>query len=298
MTTNTVTVKYMIYNDLRSERRCLENTLLRAVLHHYTFARTPYDFYRRFLMPLLSGGRAPYAPPSAVLGFLQAWRDKTLPSPITLEVLERLQITPALAPRTLQSLGDLDLLDNDGKPTAALEGLKRLPQAEYVKGLAGLLRAVYAEVFQYVDPGKDDINRVADQFRVFEPTGQRPRMVTLFLGLCEAAEIVAPGSRKPITTAKPLAPRKPSKRNQKITEDEVEHRGASVRHNLRSDGGGLVPEPILGLLRAVPLKGWTKAKRDQFMNLFGSTLDFCVPILTDAELRAAEKADEDIEDLL
>ena len=53
------------------------------------------------IVPLQSKDRAPYAPAAAVTGFLHAFRDKTLPTPITLEVLTRAGVSPSLAPRTL-----------------------------------------------------------------------------------------------------------------------------------------------------------------------------------------------------
>jgi hypothetical protein len=74
------------------------------------------------------------------------------------------------------------------------------------------LHNVYAPIFQYVDPATDDVQRVIDQFRNYEPVGQRNRMVTLFLGLCERAgiiEAVPPIPRshagdKPTGTKKPV----------------------------------------------------------------------------------------------
>ena len=136
-------------------------------------------------MPLTAGGTAPYAPPSTVTEMLKRFRDRGLQTPITNEVLIRAGVAETLAQRVLQTLKGLEFLDDKGEPTPTFAQLQRAPEAEYRKGLADMLKATYAEVYQFADPAQDGLDRIRDAFRPFNPVGQQERMITLFLGLCE-----------------------------------------------------------------------------------------------------------------
>jgi len=137
-----------------------------------------------------SGGTAPYAPTKAVLDVIDAYRNRPLPSPIDAEVLGRIGVADTIVPRTLQALKLLDLLDERGNPTTALQDLRKAGSDEFQARLADVVRAAYADVFLYRDPATDDVEKVEDAFRSYEPVSMRPRMVRLFLGLCAAAGII------------------------------------------------------------------------------------------------------------
>ncbi len=145
-------------------------------------------------MAIQPEGQAPYAPPATVIEFVLAFRSRSIPTPITGSVLERVGVTASLVPRVTQTLRLLDLLTEDGQPTAQLEELRKAPESELRTRFASLLRAAYDDVFQYIDPATDSAEKVTDQFRHYEPRGQIKRMVTLFLTLCEFAEILPEGS--------------------------------------------------------------------------------------------------------
>lgn len=230
-------------------------------------------------MAVRPGSPAPYAPPATVLALIQSFRNRGLQTPFTPDVLARAGVQESLIPRTMQALRVLDLVDAEGAPTAQLEGLRRAAEGEYKPRLEAVIRAAYAEVFQFVDPAKDDAVKVRDAFRAFEPIGQIGRMVTLFLGLCQAAGIIPEGSKKPAQTQrKPVTPYRPATVSAK----------AAVR-----GVGGIVPPAISGLLGALPGngKGWTQEDRDKFMRTFESVLDFSIPIRAQAD--EAEPAEED-----
>jgi hypothetical protein len=134
---------------------------------------------------------APYAPAAAVIGVIRAYRERPIPTPITLNVLENLDVATTIAPRTLQALKLLDLVDDSGMPTQALQDLRKAGTDEYRDRLGDVVRAAYAEIFLYRDPAVDDVSKIEDTFRKFEPVSMRPRMVRLFLGLCEEAGIIS-----------------------------------------------------------------------------------------------------------
>ena len=137
-----------------------------------------------------SNGTAPYAPTGAVLDVIHAFRDRPVPTPIDAEVIEKIGVAETIAPRTLQALKLLDLVDPAGNPTTALTDLRKAGTEEYRHRLADVVRAAYAEVFTYRDPATDDVQKIEDAFRSYEPVSMRPRMVRLFLGLCAEAGII------------------------------------------------------------------------------------------------------------
>lgn len=234
-------------------------------------------------MVLQAGGGAPYAPPATVTEILDRYRERGLQTPITTEVLERAGVPESLSQRTLQALRLLDLIQKDGEPSPELERLSRVPADEWHKGMQDLLTAAYSEVWSFVDPAKDSIERVRDAFRPFNPRGQQERMVTLFLGLCEwvgmdvtaaTASRKKPGASdsngKARTTRRPLA-------DVKVERQAQRQRGAPVRTPLVTPE---LPPGLLGLLQQIPTSGsgWDKETRDNFLTAFAAVLDFTVPV--------------------
>ncbi len=239
-------------------------------------------------MPIGTGETAPYAPPATVLQVIAAFRDRGLSTPITADVLLRASVNESLVPRTLRALELLELTDEAGNPAPSMEGLRRASADDFRNRLQELIRSVYAEVFKFVDPAKDDLGRVADAFRAFNPIGQRGRMVTLFMGLCEAAGIIPEGTRKaPPGTSRPT----PMKRKVTLATADAP-RTATAKYNVRSEDGGTVPEPLMGLLRALPSaeRGWSRQRRDEFVDTFKAVLNFTIPVRVGGE--ADEMEDE------
>lgn len=213
-------------------------------------------------MPIEPNGPAPYAPPSAFLAFMDAVRDRDLPTPYTAEVVTRAGITEALAPRTLKTLKLFDLIDDENQPTEQLHDLAKAGGDAYKARLAEVLQAAYADVFRYIDPAKDPMDKVADQFRSYSPRGQRERMVTLFLGLCEFVGLAPPRERetKPRAATKPRqkSSPKPKKAEQKKTQQVPP---AEFKATPAPSSGS---NPFIeGLIAQLPETGteWPKAKR-------------------------------------
>jgi hypothetical protein len=172
------------------------------------------------------GGTAPYAPKKAVIDVIHAYRDRPLPTPIDADVIEKIGVAGTIVPRTLQALKILDLVDAQGNPTEALKDLRKAGSDEFRVRLADVVRAAYAEVFTYRDPATDDVEKIEDAFRSYEPVSMRPRMVRLFLGLCAEAGIIEEVGR----VANPTPRRERSSR-----------RSASNDRSPRSDGKTTAP---------------------------------------------------------
>src|SRR5947208_287037 len=101
-------------------------------------------------MPIHADGPAPYTAPKAVLDLISVYRSRGLQTPFTLDVLTRAGVSETLAPRTLQSLKLLDLIDENGDPTPAFVELRKAPEESFQERLAAIIHAAYAEIFSYV----------------------------------------------------------------------------------------------------------------------------------------------------
>ena len=169
-------------------------------------------------MPLQPNGRAPYTSVAATVIVIDAFRDKGLGTPLTPEVLIRAGVSESIAKRTLNSLIQLELVDESGEPTGTFENLKTVRgEEEYRTSLQDWLRDLYGDVLQYCDPSTDDPDRIRDAFRGYQPEGQRPAMASLLLGLWSYAElpVVVDRSSQPSrstnrTTRRSSSARKPT----------------------------------------------------------------------------------------
>ena len=135
-------------------------------------------------------GNAPYASPKNVLDVMERYRNRGLRTPFTVDLLGQIGVPDGAAHRTLQALRLLDLVDDAGEPTEALEGLKRASEDEYRPLLAQIVRSAYHTIFTVADPAEDSPVAVRDAFRFYKPDSQQHRMITLFLALCEEAGII------------------------------------------------------------------------------------------------------------
>jgi hypothetical protein len=235
-------------------------------------------------MAVRLGSPAPYGPPAGVLSVIHGFRDRGLSTPFTDDVLLRAGISESLVPRVYKSLEGLDLIDKDGNPTPQLVDLRQAKTDDFQATLADVVRSAYAEVLQFVNPATDDLTRITDAFRSYEPAGQRSRMITLFMGLCEAAGMTPPSDKKAKASATPRPPRTVVKGGSVMRDGRKQSSfagpaGARISHGQLVTSNGVIPPALVGLLQSVPQGGWTQAERDKFVAAFGHVLDFAVPII-------------------
>jgi len=235
-------------------------------------------------MPVTTDQPAPYAPASAIMDLIDRHRKKGLPPVVDADVLQRAGISDSLIPRTLQALKTLDLLDADGRPSEILEGIRLAPTSEYETRLAEWLKAAYADALSFVDPATDSEVAFRDAFRKYTPTGQQPRMVSLFIGLFTAAGVIPPrqrqaANRAPVSGApsKTLKAKSPQRMAMNVVA-EVRSPGASSQH--RHPGAGHIPPAIAGLMATLPTDTgcWTKLRKDKFIAALGAVLDYTFTI--------------------
>jgi len=245
-------------------------------------------------MAVQKDGAAPYAPTAAVLEVIESYRDRSPQTPFTLDTLTRLGITESLAPRTLQALKLLDFVDEEGEPTQAFVALKQAPQDEFRDRLGEMVRAAYAEVFAYRDPGRDSPERVTDAFRVFKPPSMRDRMVRLFYGLCQQAGIIAeaPQIENQPNTGRPRRPRQ--QRTPSRSETSTPSVPESPERTPSTPRDQTAPRSLhpalAGLLALIPpsTEPWSQDRRDGFVKAWEATLDICHPIEDGTVIEATE----------
>jgi hypothetical protein len=226
-------------------------------------------------MPVTKDAPGPYAPAAAVLGIVDRFRSKGLPTPIDAEVLGRAGVSLSLIPRTLQALRLLDLIDESGAPTDTLESIRLAPEAEYPATLAKWLEATYADVLQFVDPATATESNLTDAFRSYQPQGQQPRMITLFTGLFRAAGI---GPEKAVASLRKASKATPPRdTGRKAKRDPIIK---NIERQLGGSGGGSMHPALAGVLASLPdpAVGWTQADYDRFIPAFEAVLKFAIPI--------------------
>lgn len=229
---------------------------------------------------------APYAPANAVLDVIRRSRDRGLPEPVSLATLEQIGVSSGNAPRTLQALKFLDLLDNEGRHTDSFKRLSRATTEEYPNTLAEIIRAAYNSIFQIVDPAQDELTSIDDAFRGYTPPSQRDRMVKLFMGLSHEAGLVSeeklpnkqPRTRRQQTTKRPTT--QSDKQGRASTKEEPRHEESQHEGSRYETEDTATDYRLVGVLvQQLPKDGkWTKKRRDLWMQTMTSAVDLMVEI--------------------
>jgi len=227
----------------------------------------------------------PYAPPSAVVGVIRRFRDRSLADPVTNGTLEQIGVSAGNISRTLQALKFLGLLDSEGHITDAFRRLRKANDGEYPDALAEVLRDAYHPIFEHADPGQDDTVIIENAFRGFEPGGQRPRMTTLFLGLCFEAGLV-PEDKAPRMQLQPNQQRSTGQRT--TSRRRAQPKSQPVEESTRDEAEPKTTSHGYPLVNAIvdqlPKDGrWTQKRRDLWIQAMISAIDLTVEVESETE---------------
>lgn len=235
-------------------------------------------------MTLSPNGPAPYTSSNAATTVLEINRDRGLSGPITADTLVRAGVSESIARRTMQSLVVLGLVGEDGSVSETLRAFNQARgDTEYKELLEAWLRDVYSDVLNYADPEKDDLKRLTDAFRGYEPAGQRSAMAGLLVGLwrhaglptAEPEKQSSPRKRKP-STAKTSKAQDP----QGASGGHGEAKSTSASTRAPQSVAADLPPGLLGLLQQIPRGGasWSSDQRAGFLAAFHAVLDFTIPV--------------------
>ncbi len=228
-------------------------------------------------MALTTDGPAPYGPPGPIKDVIERFRRRGLQTPFTQDVLSRAGVSESLTRRVLYALKQLDFVDADGSPSAVLEKYAKAPDDEARAVLEKAVRDAYEPVFRYVNPTEDPPDRIRDAFRSYEPRAQQPRMVMLFLGMCEYAGIIPETKKRPAAppASRPRSPKPATAKPPWVREKQGEY--IDLPAGVPMAG---LPDAIAGLVRELPRIGpiWTRERRDMYIRLLQDVIDFSYPV--------------------
>jgi hypothetical protein len=180
----------------------------------------------------------------------------------------------------------LGLVDDEGHITDTFKRLKQARTDEYPATLAEVLHSTYHSVFNVVDPAEDEMTRIEDAFRLFEPSRQRGRMVTLFLGLCHEAGLVGEDKAPKVQSS----PRK-QQSSQRTTSQQGQPRKSTPRKPPAQEP--LIEEPpryetqdpptdyplVQAIVQQLPKSGkWTERRRDLWVQAMVSAVNLAVEV--------------------
>lgn len=221
---------------------------------------------------------APYAPAKAVVGVLDTARDRGLYDPVTLTGLARVGVPTSMAPRTLQALRFLGLVDEDGKQLESFARLRRAKTEEFPGVLAEIVQAAYLPVFTVVNPATDGDTAIGDAFRGYEPGNQREKMITLFRGLCIRAGIIPASAAKP----KGGAPKRPvggalAPKPKTPKRDAVVDEQRATDGQTGDEGGAVDLRLITAIIQQLPReRRWSAARRERWLAAITSAVDLLI----------------------
>ena len=230
---------------------------------------------------------APYAATSNVMAVITRKRDRGLQIPIGVQVLETIGIPLGNASRTLQALRFLGLMDDYGHPTEQFEHLCRAGAAggQYQESLREAIRLAYEKVFTIVDPVLDDDVAIQDAFRQFEPSAQRNRMITFFLGMCEESGITEGRVR---TRRSPVKRRQGSGGRQRPKSEAAQPQEASLgieefTHEKAASPAHIAVDQyplVQAVIQQLPSNHeWTKTRREMWLRALEAAVDLVIDVV-------------------
>lgn len=234
-------------------------------------------------MPKLSENFIPYLGTANMLVILAKIRKGWIPSQADKGEMERIGITSSTANRALSTLEFLGLINgDDNKPTDTWKAIATSTSNDYPKVLEGILRSAYHTIFElHPDPADATDIEIANAFARSEPLNQRERMVSLFRGLCQEANLIVgnPSGRERKSTPKPFNP-KSTQRNTNGDRSESEVQKQRTPPTPEKMPASLIWYNDLGtLMSRLPDPAdphWTVQEKERWLSALQAMLDLLI----------------------
>ena len=141
-------------------------------------------------MPTIHDVTAPAASVVNVLSVIRRYRLRDFPRAFDQDALHHVGVPGLHIERTMHALKLLGLLDAENVPTEAFASIRISDSADsYAAALAEVVRSAYAPIFDDVDPASASDADLRSTFAGYDPPEDRERMLSLFIGLAEEAEL-------------------------------------------------------------------------------------------------------------
>jgi hypothetical protein len=243
-------------------------------------------------MAVQQDNRGAYGSTGSIIKVIEKHWHMGLPT-MSLQRLQQIGVTEALAPRTLHTLTFLGFYDDNGHVTPEFDALRHAQEPDFKPRLAALLQEAYAPILEVLDPATATPRDVENAFRGhgYLPTGQLPRMVQLFMGLMIYAGLMPEDRRKATGGSQPGA-RAPKRGSASGRRSPGASGSAGAGHERQPER--LMPEP------PTHLDGSTPERRDISLGDAGSvtvTVNVRWLDLTDDQFTKLRKLIKDIEAL-
>jgi len=192
----------------------------------------------------VENNRRPYGPFAHLEAFLERIRARNLPGVVDTDFLNLVQIPRDRQGLLREALEFLNLVDEEGAPTAVLRRYAGTTEEEAQGVLQEALRSAYASDFEQIDPTKDSQAEMRNWFQRYEPRSATAKMVTFYLGACRQAgiEVQDPPRERKIQAGQTT--RSKSRRRQASTTSRAGSSSAKTADSPRSSQTGLEPQSV------------------------------------------------------
>jgi len=129
----------------------------------------------------------PYAPGAKVVEIVKRIHEGLVPQKLTETALISLGIAEGNAVRVHKALRFLRLITPESDQTDEAVKLRRATSDEYEPVLSEIVKGAYEPVFQLYDPATANGIDLNNAFKPYDPAGQRPQMIALFMALSREA---------------------------------------------------------------------------------------------------------------